>query len=53
MCQIMLNSTNSAEHGQDLYCKNCYGRKYGPKGYGFGGGAGALSTDTGAHLKSQ
>lgn len=30
--------------------KQCYGRKYGPKGYGFGGGAGCLSMDDGAHL---
>ena len=30
----------------ELYCKGCYGRSYGPKGYGYGGGAGAL-TNTG------
>lgn len=46
----MLDSTTVAEHEAELYCKNCHGRKYGPKGYGFGGGAGALSMDTGAHL---
>jgi len=33
-----------------LYCKQCHGRRYGPKGYGFGGGAGALSMDSGAQF---
>jgi len=30
----------------EIYCKSCYGRLYGPTGYGYGGGAGAL-TNTG------
>ncbi|XP_065158129.1 muscle LIM protein 1-like isoform X4 [Atheta coriaria] len=50
MCSKMLDSTNCAEHEKELYCKNCHARKYGPKGYGFGGGAGCLSMDTGSHL---
>ncbi|KAJ1521134.1 hypothetical protein ONE63_002831 [Megalurothrips usitatus] len=50
MCNKMLDSTNCAEHEGELYCKNCHARKYGPKGYGFGGGAGCLSMDTGEHL---
>lgn len=37
-----------AEHERILYCKTCHGRKFGPKGVGFGIGAGALSMDTGA-----
>lgn len=53
MCNKFLESTNCNEHNKELYCKNCYGRKYGPKGYGFGGGAGALCMDDGEHLKSQ
>ena len=47
MCNKMLDSTSCTEHEQKLYCKTCYGRKYGPKGVGFGQGAGALSMDTG------
>jgi len=50
MCNKMLDSTNCAEHEAELFCKQCHGRKYGPKGYGFGGGAGCLSMDTGDHL---
>ena len=47
----MLESTTLAVHEGAIYCKQCYGRKFGPKGYGFGGGAGCLSMDTGEHLK--
>ncbi|XP_015783326.1 muscle LIM protein 1 [Tetranychus urticae] len=51
LCNKRLDSTNAAEHGPtELYCKQCYGRKYGPKGVGFGGGAGCLSMDVGEHL---
>lgn len=39
-CNKMLDSTNCTEHDKELFCKNCHGRKFGPKGYGFGGGAG-------------
>ena len=27
---------------QEVFCKSCYGKAFGPKGYGFGGGAGIL-----------
>ena len=27
----------------EIYCKGCYGKKFGPKGYGYGAGAGALT----------
>ena len=50
MCNKFLDSTSCAEHERKLYCKTCYGRRYGPKGVGFGGGAGALSMDTGAQF---
>ncbi|KAL1414117.1 hypothetical protein MTO96_030579 [Rhipicephalus appendiculatus] len=50
LCHKRLDSTNASEHGGELFCKQCYGRKFGPKGYGFGGGAGCLSMDKGEHL---
>jgi len=50
-CNKMLDSTNCTPHGTELYCRNCYGRKYGQKGYGFGGGAGCLNMDTGEQFK--
>jgi cysteine/glycine-rich protein len=46
----MLEPTTLANHELEIYCKTCYGRKYGPKGYGFGGGAGCMSMDTGAQF---
>nr|XP_049697023.1 muscle LIM protein Mlp84B isoform X4 [Helicoverpa armigera] len=53
LCQKLLDSTNCSEHEGELYCKVCHARKFGPKGYGFGGGAGCLSMDTGDHLKAE
>ena len=50
LCKKMLESTTVAEHEGQVFCKQCYGRKFGPKGYGFGGGAGCLSMDSGEHL---
>lgn len=47
VCSKMLDSTTCAEHGGMVYCKGCHGKRFGPKGYGFGQGAGALSMETG------
>ncbi|XP_033121110.1 cysteine and glycine-rich protein 1-like [Anneissia japonica] len=47
LCNKRLDSTTVTEHEKSLYCKNCHGKKYGPKGVGFGGGAGTLSMDSG------
>ncbi|XP_069680622.1 muscle LIM protein Mlp84B isoform X4 [Periplaneta americana] len=53
MCNKLLDSTNCSEHEGELFCKVCHARKYGPKGYGFGGGAGCLSMDQGEHLTKE
>lgn len=50
VCKKNLDSTTVAVHGEEIYCKSCYGKKYGPKGYGFGQGAGTLSMDKGEGL---
>ncbi len=36
-----------AEHEGNVFCKQCYSRKFGIRGVGFGVGAGALAMDTG------
>lgn len=50
VCKKNLDSITVAVHQDEIYCKSCYGKKYGPKGYGFGEGAGTLSMDTGEAL---
>uniref|UniRef100_A0A671M0Q4 Cysteine and glycine-rich protein 3-like n=1 Tax=Sinocyclocheilus anshuiensis TaxID=1608454 RepID=A0A671M0Q4_9TELE len=44
-CRKGLDSTTVAAHESEIDCKSSYGKKYGPKGYGYGLGAGALSSD--------
>lgn len=46
-CFKGLDSTTLCQRDEDIYCKACYGRLFGPKGYGFAGGASGLSMDTG------
>ena len=29
----------------EIFCKSCYGKQYGPKGIGYGIGAGTLKTN--------
>lgn len=48
-CRKGLDSHTVAAHESEIYCKSCYGKKYGPKGYGYGQGAGALSSDPPGH----
>ncbi|XP_052064946.1 muscle LIM protein 1-like isoform X9 [Mytilus californianus] len=50
LCNKLLESTTVAEHEGRVYCKGCHGKKFGPKGYGFGQGAGALSMETGSQF---
>ncbi|KAG2458337.1 CSRP2 protein, partial [Polypterus senegalus] len=50
VCRKGLDSTTIAIHNEEIYCKSCYGKKYGPKGYGYGQGAGTLNMDRGERL---
>uniref|UniRef100_A0A8C9SV65 Cysteine and glycine-rich protein 2 n=1 Tax=Scleropages formosus TaxID=113540 RepID=A0A8C9SV65_SCLFO len=50
VCRKGLDSTTLAIHDKEIYCKSCYGKKYGPKGYGYGQGAGTLNMDRGERL---
>ncbi|CAH1233139.1 CSRP2 [Branchiostoma lanceolatum] len=42
VCNKMLDSTTVKENEGVLFCKSCYGETFGPKGYGYGQGGGAL-----------
>ncbi|KAJ3048618.1 hypothetical protein HK097_010378 [Rhizophlyctis rosea] len=44
-CNKSLDSSNMADKDGVIYCKTCHGKKWGPKGYGYGGGAGVLTTE--------
>lgn len=50
VCRKGLDSTTVAIHDTEIYCQSCYGKKYGPKGYGYGQGAGTLNMDKGERL---
>ncbi|KAJ3083113.1 hypothetical protein HDU99_000581 [Rhizoclosmatium hyalinum] len=41
-CNKRLDSVNVTERNNEAYCKTCYGKLFGPKGYGFAG----LNMDT-------
>ncbi|CAF3366842.1 unnamed protein product [Rotaria socialis] len=47
LCKKMLEMPTLAENDGDIYCKQCYTRKFGIRGVGFGIGAGALGMDAG------
>lgn len=45
-CTKTLDSINACDGpDKDVYCKTCYGKKWGPHGYGFSCGSGFLQTD--------
>ena len=44
-----LDSFTLTVHNENIFCKSCYGKNFGPSGYGFGGGgAGMMRAETGA-----
>jgi cysteine/glycine-rich protein len=43
-CNGLLQASTLSDHQGEMYCKNCYGKNFGPKGYGFGVGAGIMSS---------
>lgn len=43
-CNKLLDSTNITEKEGVIYCKSCYNKNFGPKGYGFSGGSAFLSS---------
>ncbi|XP_053208824.1 cysteine and glycine-rich protein 1-like [Panonychus citri] len=47
-CGRRLDSGNLTEHNADVYCRSCYGKLFGPKGYGYGLGAGVMNTEGGS-----
>ncbi|PAA93700.1 hypothetical protein BOX15_Mlig000005g2, partial [Macrostomum lignano] len=43
-CSKTLDSSTVNDHNGSIYCRVCYGKNFGPKGYGYAsGGAGLLS----------
>jgi len=51
-CRKLLSSGSICEHDNQVFCNMCHRKKFGPKGYGFGGGAGTLSMDDGQGYKT-
>lgn len=51
-CRKLLDSGSITEHDGQMFCSSCYRKNFGPKGYGFGGGAGTLSMDDGEGYKT-
>lgn len=43
-CRKKLDSISLCDKDGKIFCKTCYSRAFGPKGYGYGQGAGTLST---------
>ena len=43
-CKKVLELSTAADHDGVMYCNPCHRRNFGPKGIGFGVGAGTLHT---------
>ena len=48
-CKKSLDSTNCNGHEGEIFCTACHRRQFGPRGYGFAGGAAGLSTESSYH----
>ena len=46
ICKKGLDSTNANGHEGEIFCNVCHRREFGPRGYGYAGGASGLSTET-------
>jgi len=51
-CKRRLDTGSLTEHEGEIYCKQCYGKLFGPKGYGYGTGAGTLSMHSESSLSN-
>ena len=52
-CRKSLDSMNVTERNGEAFCKSCYARSFGPKGYGYAmGAAGSLTLSPGLPLSS-
>ncbi|KAK3251644.1 hypothetical protein CYMTET_39027 [Cymbomonas tetramitiformis] len=43
-CNKTLSAVTLAEHGNQVYCKACHSKSFGPKGFGFGNGGAIMHT---------
>ena len=43
-CSHAVSSVNINDKDGRIFCQPCYAKQYGPKGYGFAGGAAGLMT---------
>ncbi|CAG8516115.1 5476_t:CDS:2 [Diversispora eburnea] len=44
-CSKLLDPGNMTDRDSKIYCCPCYSKEFGPKGYGYGGGAAFLTTE--------
>ncbi|CAG8450315.1 11605_t:CDS:2 [Funneliformis mosseae] len=44
-CDKLVSSANMADREGKIYCRSCYSKGFGPKGYGYGNGAAFLTTE--------